>query len=144
MPPYAEQRIVNSGAQSMPYVYDNSGPANLSEASAETANLIIGQDWTAGGVTNLSLWFNGDTDNAPEPIYVMLAGTNGATGVVTNDDNGAAQIERWFQWSIPLAEFGNQGLDLARIKTITIGFGNKSNPQLGGTGSMYFDDIRLD
>jgi len=144
MPPYAEQRIVHSGAQSMPYAYDNSGPANLSEASAETANLIIGQDWTVGGVTTLSLWFNGDSDNAPEQLYVALSGTNGATGVVTHDDANAALTEGWAQWSIPLAEFSNQSVDMTRVKIMTIGFGDKSNPQLGGKGSMFFDDIRLD
>ena len=144
MPPYAEQRIVHSGAQSMPYTYDNSGPANVSEASAESANLAIGQDWTAGGVTTLSLWFNGDSDNAPEQMYVALSGTNGATGLVTGDDANAAQTDGWAQWSIPLAEFSNQGVDMTRVKSMTIGFGNKSNPQLGGIGSMYFDDIRLD
>ena len=144
MPPYAEQRIVHSGTQSMPYAYDNSGPANLSEASADIANLIIGQDWTVGGVMALSLWFNGDSDNAPERMYVALSGTNGATGVVTHDDANAARTEGWAQWSIPLAEFSNQGVDMTRVKTMTIGFGDKNNPQLGGTGSMYFDDIRLD
>jgi len=143
MPPYAEQRIVHSGTQSLPYAYDNSGPANVSEASADTANLAIGQDWTAGDVTTFSLWFNGDSANAPETLYIALTGTNNATGLVNHDDADAALTDRWIQWSIPLAEFGNQGVDLARIKTITIGFGDKNNPQLGGTGSMYFDDIRL-
>ena len=143
MPPYAEQRIVHSGIQSMPYDYDNSGPANLSEASADTANLAIGQNWTAGGVTTLSLWFNGDPANAPEKMYIVLTGTNNATGVVTHADTQAALIDRWMQWDIPLAEFSNQGVDLTRVKTITIGFGDKIAPKLGGTGSMYFDDIRL-
>ncbi len=143
MPPYAEQRIVHGGAQSMPFAYDNSGPANVSEASAETANLAIGQDWTAGGVTTLSLWFNGDTDNAAERMYVVLSGTNGATGVVTHDDADAASTDYWAQWTLPLEAFTNQGVDLTRVQTITIGVGDKNNPQAGGTGSIYFDDLRL-
>ena len=143
MPPYAERRIVHGGAQSMPYDYDNSGPANLSEATADVANLAIGQDWTAGGTTMLSLWFNGDPANAPERMYVVLSSTNNATGVVTHDNADAALMARWTRWSIPLAAFTNQGVDLARVKTITLGFGDKNNPKLGSTGSMFFDDIRL-
>jgi hypothetical protein len=143
MPPYAEQRIVHSGAQSMPYAYDNSGPANLSEATADTANLAIGQDWTAGGATTLSLWFNGDPANAPERMYVALSSTNGATGVVTHNDPDATLGSRWTRWSLPLAEFSNQGVQLTRVETIAIGFGDKNSPQPGGSGSMYFDDIRL-
>jgi hypothetical protein len=143
MPPYSEHIVVHGGEQSLPYAYDNSGPANYSEATADIANLPISQDWTAGGVTTLSLWFNGDPANAPEKMYVALSSTNGATGTVTHDDANAAQIDRWAQWSLSLTEFSNQGVDLTRVKTITIGFGDKDNPQLGGTGTMYFDDIRL-
>jgi hypothetical protein len=127
----------------MPYAYDNSGPANLSEVTADTANLAIGQDWTAGGVTTLSLWFNGDPANAPERMYVALSSTNGSTGVVTQDNSDATLVSRWTQWSIPLAEFSSQGVQLTRVGTITIGFGDKNNPRPGGSGSMYFDDIRL-
>jgi hypothetical protein len=143
MPPYAEQTVVYSGAQSMPFDYDNSGPANLSEASAEAANLPIGQDWTAEGVTTLSLWFNGDQTNAAETMYIALSSTNGATGVVTHDNADAALTDYWIQWRLPLDEFTSQGVDLTRVQTLTIGFGDKNNPRSGGTGSVFFDDIRL-
>jgi hypothetical protein len=127
----------------MPYTYDNSGLAIYSEATADTANLAIGQDWMTGNATTLSLWFNGDPANTPERMYITLSSTNGATATVAHNDADATLTDRWTQWSIPLTEFGNQGLDSTHVKTITIGFGNKNNPQLGGTGSMYFDDIRL-
>jgi hypothetical protein len=32
---------------------------------------------------------------------------------------------------------------LTNVNTITIGFGTKGSPAAGGTGKMYFDDIRL-
>ena len=54
----------HGGSQSMPYMYDNSGPANYSEITANTANLAIDQDWTRNGIQTLSLWFLGDLDNA--------------------------------------------------------------------------------
>jgi hypothetical protein len=45
---------------------------------------------------------------------------------------------------IDLQEFANQGVDLANVLSITIGFGTRNAPApTGGTGTMYFDDIRL-
>ena len=35
------------------------------------------------------------------------------------------------------------GVNLTNVNTIAIGFGNKNNPQTGGSGFMFFDDIRL-
>ncbi|MCK4574380.1 MAG: LamG domain-containing protein, partial [candidate division Zixibacteria bacterium] len=55
-PDFVETEIVNSGNQSMPYIYYNSGPANYSEASRAISN---SKDWTREGVTELSLWFIG-------------------------------------------------------------------------------------
>jgi hypothetical protein len=34
-------------------------------------------------------------------------------------------------------------VNLANVNTIAIGFGDKKNPQTGGSGLAYFDDIRL-
>ncbi|OHB79218.1 MAG: hypothetical protein A2Z25_14050 [Planctomycetes bacterium RBG_16_55_9] len=92
----------------------------------------------------MSLWFNGDPANTPQRMYVALSGTNGATGVVAHDDTNAAQIDRWTQWSIPLTEFSNQGVVLTRVQSVSIGFGDKNNPQPDGAGNVYFDDLRLE
>jgi hypothetical protein len=35
------------------------------------------------------------------------------------------------------------GVDLTNVNTLTIGIGTKNSPAVGGTGTMYFDDIRL-
>ena len=55
---YTEQSIVQSGAQSMPYWYNNNkqGYAYYSEAEKK---LTESRDWTEQGVTQLSLWFRG-------------------------------------------------------------------------------------
>jgi len=34
-------------------------------------------------------------------------------------------------------------VNLSDVNTITLGLGDKNNPQVGGSGMMYFDDIRL-
>ncbi len=134
LPPYAEQTIVHGGNQSMPLYYDNS--VGYSEA---TLTLTYARDWTENGVTTLSIWFRGDPDNAAETLFVVL---NGSV-VVSNDNPNAAQINKWTEWSIDLQAFADQGVNLADVNTIGLGLGNKNNPQAGGSGKMYFDDIRL-
>jgi len=133
LPPYAEQTIVNSGAQSMPYLYDN----NLKTSEA-TLTLVYPRDWTAEGVTKLSLWFRGDSGNAAERMFVALG-----NAVVYHDDPAATQTTGWNEWVIDLTRFADQGVDLTNLGSITIGFGTKNSPAAGGSGTMYFDDIRL-
>jgi hypothetical protein len=133
-PPYAEQIIVHSGIQSMPYIYDNS--VGNSEA---THTLTYPRDWTEKDVNTLTLSFRGDTGNAAERMYVALNGS----AVVYHDNPNVTQIPIWTGWNIDLQAFADQGVDLTNVNTITIGFGDKANPVAGGSGKMYFDDIRL-
>ncbi len=133
-PPFAEQTIVHSGNQSMPLYYDNS--VGYSEA---TLTLTYPRDWTEKGVNTLTIWFRGDSANAAETLYVALNGS----AVVTNDNPNAAQLEEWTEWNIDLQAFADQGVNLANVNTIALGLGNRNNPVAGGSGTMYFDDIRL-
>jgi len=130
-PPFAEQTIVHGGNQSIPIYYDNS--VGYSEA---TLTLTYPRDWTENGITTLSIWFRGVSDNAAETLYVALNGS----AVVSHDNPNAAQIATWTQWNIDLQAFG---VNLANVNTIALGLGNKNNPVAGGSGTMYFDDIRL-
>jgi hypothetical protein len=130
-PPFAEQTIVHSGRQSMPFEYNNS--VGKSEA---TLTLTDNRDWTENSVDRLVIWYIGDATNDPETMYVVLNGT----AAVTNDNPNAAQDVVWTEWSIDLQEFN---IDLTNVNTITLGFGNRTNPVAGGSGMMYFDDIRL-
>ncbi|MDT8300625.1 MAG: LamG domain-containing protein [Sedimentisphaerales bacterium] len=132
--PFAEQTIVHSGNQSMPFAYDNS--VGKSEANSV---LTYPRDWTEKGVDTLTIWFRGDSSNAPEPMYVVL----NESAVVINDNPDAAKIGFWTQWNIDLMSFVDQGVNLANVNSITLGLGNRNNPVAGGSGMMYFDDIRL-
>jgi hypothetical protein len=133
LPPYAEQTVVHSGLQSMPYRYDNTN-----KTSEATLTLVYPRDWTEEGVTKLSLWYRGASANAAEKMYVAL---NGGMPVY-NADAKAAQAGGWTEWVIDLSAF--QGVSLTNVNTISIGFGTKGSPAAaGGTGKVYFDDIRL-
>ncbi|MEE8307638.1 MAG: discoidin domain-containing protein, partial [Gammaproteobacteria bacterium] len=81
--------------------------------------------------------------NDPAPMYVALASSGGTPAEVYYDDPGAAQISDWTEWLIDLQAFADQGVNLANLNTIAIGFGDKNNPQPGGSGLTYFDDIQL-
>jgi regulation of enolase protein 1 (concanavalin A-like superfamily) len=85
----------------------------------------------------------GITSNVAEPMYATLGNSTGAAAVVYHEDANAATIDAWTQWLIPLELFASQGIDLTNVDAVGIGFGNKSNVQPGGSGTMYFDDIRL-
>ena len=129
-PPFAEQSIVHSGSQSMPMSYDNA--VGKSEA---TLTLTSNRDWTVKGVNTLTIWFRGESANAAETLYVALNGS----AVVNHDNPDAAQITTWTQWNMDLQAFADQGVNLANVNSITLGLSSVT----GGTGMMYFDDIRL-
>jgi len=89
-------------------------------------------------------WLNQDIgvlSNDPEPLYVALTDGGGTAAVVFHDDPSAAQTDAWTEWNIDLTEFG--GVNLTNIDSIAIGLGDRDNPQPGGSGMMYFDNIRL-
>ena len=129
-PPFAEQKIVHGGSQSMPLAYDNS--VGYSEATLTLTDL---RDWTVNNIGVLTIWFKGASANAAELMYVSL---NGSAGV-DNDNPAAAQAADWTQWNIPLQAFADQGVNLANITSITLGLRSVT----GGIGTLYFDDIRL-
>jgi hypothetical protein len=137
-PSYTEETIVHGGSQSMPVFYDNS----VLKYSEVELTLTYPRDWTEKGVYTLTIWFRGDSANAAETLYVALNGS----AVVSHDNPNAAQIDEWIQWNIDLQAFADQGVNLANVNTIALGLGNR-NPDVsgvaGGSGTMYFDDIRL-
>jgi len=94
----------------------------------------VGQQWTNQDI--------GITSNYAEPMYVVLNGS----AVVYHDNPNAALIDTWTQWNIDLSApggFADQGVNLANVDKMAIGFGDRNNSQPGGSGLIYFDDIRL-
>jgi len=133
-PPFYEETIVHSGNKSMPILYDNA--VGKSEA---TLTLTSNRNWTVNSVNTLTIWFRGEAANAAENLYVALNGS----AVVNHDNPDAALRTSWTRWNIDLQTFADQGVNLANVTSITLGLGNKNNPVAGGSGMMYFDDIRL-
>jgi len=135
---YTEETIVHGGNQAMPLFYDNNQQGKFKYSEAESM-LTYPRDWTENGISTLSIWFRGDSSNAAETLYVALNGS----AVVYHDNPNAAQITTWTEWTVDLQAFADQGVNLVNVNTIALGLGNKKNPVAGGSGTMYFDDIRL-
>ena len=134
-----ELMLVLGGVQALNYQYDNSSAPYYSLAEAKVSELTsgVGPDWTEEGIAVLSLWFRGDASNAAAPMNVVLNG-----GPMVNHDNpNAARMDTWTEWTIDLEAF--TGVDLTNVSSIGICFGDRNNPQRGGSGMVIFDDIRL-
>jgi len=97
--------------------------------------LTSNRDWTVKGIDTLTIWFRGSLDNAAETLYVTLNGN----ARVDHDNPDAATVMSWTAWNINLQAFADQGVNLANVDSITLGLSSVS----GGSGMMYFDDIRL-
>ncbi|MHC4120624.1 MAG: LamG-like jellyroll fold domain-containing protein [Planctomycetota bacterium] len=96
----------------------------------------VGAQWTNQDI--------GIASNASEPLYVAVSNSTGAAAIVVHDDPAAATKSIWTEWVIPLQTFADQGINLADIDKIAIGLGTTGDATAaGGSGTMYFDDIRL-
>lgn len=95
-----------------------------------------------GGFTNSA--DVGIITNDPAPLYVELSDTSGASSMFYHEAGiEAALANEWTQWAIPLDYFVAEGVDVTAIASMTLGAGEKVNPQAGGSGVVWFDDINL-
>jgi len=160
---YLMETTIARNRQSMPFYYENDGetlakPSGqwnddnpllcYSEASALTAgeNSLPGieNNWTVENVKSLSLWFYGDPNNDIEQMYVALEdGDHPDNPAIVEYDGDMDDITEpyWHEWNIELTKFTN--MTPSNVQRFYIGFGNRDNPQSGGAGIVYFDDIRL-
>ncbi len=138
--PFAEQTVVHSGKQSMPLDYNNVKSPFYSEAEQEFATA---QDWTTKGIDTLVLYVRGRPINTPAKLYVVLTDASNHSGTVTNANTAVVTAPAWTEWKLALADFSTAGVNLAKVKKIAIGVGDKAKPAAGGTGLIFVDDIRL-
>ncbi len=101
-------------------------------SDVETSSSVTG-DWQSQDI--------GIASNIPEPMYIVLEDSAGNNAVVTHSDPAAVNINIWTQWDIPPTDF--TGVNLAAVRSMAIGVGNRANTQPGGAGDLYIDDIGL-
>jgi hypothetical protein len=76
-------------------------------------------------------------------MYVAISNSSGVPAIVVHDDANAAQSRGWMQWDIPLQAFADQGISMSNVDKMAIGLGSKGGASVGGSGTVYIDDIRL-
>ncbi len=123
--PFAEQTIVHSSRQSMPFFFENVAASDISEADR---TFSPAQDWTINGIKSLSLWFYGAQGNTGR-LYIKINGTK----VIYDGDAGDIANAMWQTWNIDLSTVGN----VSNVTTLTVGVEGT------GSGVVYIDDIRL-
>jgi hypothetical protein len=134
--PWNPQNITMPSDVYIGLAYTSHNPGVIGEAQIS--------DVTTTGSVSPSAWAHEAigvdmASNEPEPMYIALNGN----AVVEHDNPNAALINDWTEWNIDLQVFADLGVNLSNVNTISLGLGDKSNPQAGGSGLIYFDDIRL-
>jgi len=121
------------------------GLAVTAHNAAETCEGVFTNVTTTGTVGPQWAYQDiGIISNTAEPLYVAVSNTSGTPAVVVHDDPAAATITTWTEWVIPMQAFADQGISLTNVDKIAIGLGTRGNMTVpGGSGKMFFDDIRL-
>ena len=135
-----ETGIVHSGRQSMPLYYNNTDEPYYSQTYR---TWLAPQDWTLNGMDTFELYFRGASDNSPGQLYLLIEDDAGQFSFINHPNLDAVLSEQWQQWSIPLVDLMADGIDVTAIRKVHIGVGDLDNPQPGGIGIIYVDDIRV-
>ena len=133
-----ETTIVHGGLQSMPLDYNNVNSPWYSETQREFATA---ENWKAGDANDLVLYVRGKTANTPASLYVAMEDASRRIAVVTHTDPAVVNASKWTRWRIPLSQF--TGANLAAVKKLYIGVGDRNTPKAGGAGKLYIDDIMV-
>jgi len=143
------ERIVVYGnrGQSLPLGYNNTGSfldmngklvgAMLSEVSRTFSPAL---DLTQGGATKLVVHVRGQAANTVQPTdnaYLLLS-----DGAKTDEVPLLASADlmnpTWKEVSIDLSTLT---VNRAKVTKITLGVGTRAAPQIGGTGTIFIDEI---
>lgn len=129
----------------LPLHYDNT----VATLSWITRTFSPAQDLTQDGATSLVLWIRGpqgDGINPADDIYVVLE--DGVTSDMQVIATAEEVIERpegtpiaWKKVTIALSDLT---IDPTGLTSMTIGVGNRTNPQNSGLGTVFVDNIALE
>jgi hypothetical protein len=79
--------------------------------------------------------------NSQQPLYLTVEDSAGSTATVVDPNEAAVTSTTWTEWKIPLTDLA--GVNLTKVKKLTIGVGDPDNPAADGFGRVYIDDIRV-
>ena len=70
-----------------------------------------------------------------------LFSLKGKVAVVTNSDPSAVLTATWTQWKVPLTSL--TGVNVAKVKKVYLGVGDRKAPVPAGAGRVFIDDIQV-
>jgi hypothetical protein len=79
--------------------------------------------------------------NSPDHLYVTIEDGSGNTATVVHPNPAALNAWAWAEWRIPLANLS--GVDLSRVRRMSIGVGGHAAATVKGDGRVCIDDIRV-
>jgi regulation of enolase protein 1 (concanavalin A-like superfamily) len=112
--------------------HDNNATCTAEFSDVTTTGTVTG-DWQSQDI--------GIESNSTEQLYIMVQDNAGKSAVVKHPDPAATTFSVWTEWNISLTGF--TGVNMQAVKSLTIGVGDRANPQVGGAGILYIDDIWL-
>jgi len=112
--------------------------------TSHTANGYSTAEFSNVATTGTGSWQNlsiGVTQrsNGVAPLYLRVEDKAGKTKTIVNPDPAAVTKGDWTPWQIALSNL--TGVNLAAVKKLTIGVGDKASPKTGAAGMLYIDDI---
>ncbi len=150
---FLESGTVSQGYKALRLEVQNQFEPNFTDA---TYTFATPQDWTAGGADLLSIMFRGyyvdpekeETDkygcNKEQPLYVKVVDDAGNEATTTLPGY-VIQSASWRSWDIPLADIAAAGVDVTKVKALSIGVGDgtKSSQEGEDIDVVFIDNVRL-
>jgi regulation of enolase protein 1 (concanavalin A-like superfamily) len=79
--------------------------------------------------------------NDPAPLYLTVEDQAGKSRTVVHANAAATTVGAWAEWRVPLSDLSSAGVNVAAVKKLTVGVGDRNSPKTGGSGVIYLDDI---
>ena len=120
------------------------GIAVTSHDAAQTTTAELSNVSTTGTVTGgwqMAAIGAAMPSNGPAPLYLTVEDKAGKKKTVVHANAAATTLAAWTEWRVPLSDLSAGGVNLAAVKKITIGVGDKVSPKAGGAGMLFIDDI---
>ncbi len=139
-PPFAEQKIVHGGTQSMPFNFNNVDAPYYSECEMGFPGAADGRMYD---INTMVIFIRGRLGNSPAPFYVGLKDAHGQIGIIPHPDPNIVALSKWTEWDIFMPQFMMTGVDLTAVQKVFFGVGDRMNPSPapGTAGLIFVDDI---
>jgi hypothetical protein len=86
------------------------------------------------GAVISSPWYNSE-----QSLYIAVQDSAGKSAVAS--DPNVVNAAGWTELQIPLSNF--TGVNMTKVKKMTISVGSRTNPAADGSGTLFIDDIRV-